>query len=326
MRRISSGRAAFCLVAILISPMGLPASLATSNQAALARGFALPSLGEPVPLRSGEGHWRLALDLSSEYVLDQEGAEELLLDGESQHYAFRYQRGWGRDLDWSVELPLLHVGGGFMDELIEGWHETFSLPNGGRQDAPTDRYRYRYVRDGVTRFDVRDGGTRLGDILLSAGRQLREQLMLRGQLKLPTGDEDRLIGGNAGGAVWADLGLPFPKASGVNGYVSAGLSANEEAKLLGELQRRLVPFGGLGFGYTVTPALEVIGQLYLHGPLFEDTEIDALERPGAQLTLGARGCFGGGGAGLCLELSFQEDLAVGASPDFGLRFALSSKR
>ncbi|MGQ0621360.1 MAG: DUF3187 family protein [Panacagrimonas sp.] len=321
MRRILPVRAGFCLAAILISPAGFSSPLANSNQAALARSFALPALGGTAPIPAA-GSWRFALDLSSEYVLDQEGREELLLDGESQHYAFQYGRGWGADFDWSVELPLLHVGGGFMDDLIEGWHDTFSLPNGGREDAPTDRYRYRYLRDGVTVFDVRNGGTRLGDVRLSAGWQLREQLMLRGQLKLPTGDEDRLIGGNVGGAIWADLGLPFPAASGLNGYVSAGLSASEDAKLLGDLQRSLVPFGGLGFAYQAFPALEVISQLYLHAPLSEHTEIDALERPGAQLTLGVRGCFGGGP---CLELSFQEDLAVGASPDFGLRFALSTR-
>lgn len=305
--------------------LALPAQatgLGTTNQAALARGYALPVLGDSTVAPIGGGHWRFAVDLSSEYVLDQDGNEELLLDGESQHYVFTLRRGLGERFDWSLELPLIHASGGFMDDLIEDWHSTFSLPNGGREDAPTDRYLYRYTRQGQTLFEVDDEGTRPGDARLGLGWQWTERLALRAQLKLPTGDGDRLSGGSTGGAVWGDLALPFASDFALRGTVSAGLSAKEEPEVLGEFHNALVPFGGLGLGLRVLPALELLGQLYLHGPLYSDTDIDALERPGAQLTLGGRLCLS---AGPCFELSFQEDLAVGASPDFGLRFALASR-
>lgn len=322
MPSLRSSRSAFCVIVLLAGPASYAASLATTNEAALARSFALPALGHPAPLPAGAGSWRFALDLSTEYVLEQEGGEDLLLDGETLSYSLGYGRGWGERGDWSIEVPVLHVGGGFMDDIIENWHDAFGLPNGGRGDAPSDRYRYRYVRDGVTQLDVREGGTSLGDVRLSAGIQLREGLMLRGQLKLPTGDEDRLTGGNAGAAVWGDLALPFEPRSDWNGYVSAGLSANDKAKVLGDIQSTLIPFAGLGLGYRLLPALEALVQLQLHAPLYDDTELDALQRPGLPLTIGGRSCFQ---AGPCFELSFQEDLAVGASPDFSLRFAVATR-
>lgn len=322
MRSSRSRHAGLFLIMAVTGGPGFAASLQTSNQAALARSFALPALGDTTALAAGAGAWRFALDLSSEYVFDQEGGEELLLDGETQGYSLQYRRGGPEGFEWGVEIPLIHAGGGFMDGLIENWHDAFNLPDGGRDAAARDRYRYRYVREGVTVLDLDEGGTRLGDVRLGAGLRLGEALGLRGQLKLPTGEEDRLTGGNWGGALWTELGLPFPRDSGLDGQLSAGLSVNEDAKLLDGLQNTLIPFGGLGLGYQAWSAVEIIGQLYLHAPLYENTEIDALKRPGALLGLGLRGCAA---RGPCLELSFQEDLAVGASPDFSLHFALSSR-
>lgn len=296
------------------------ASLSTHNQSTLARGFALPPLGETAP--EAPGAWRLTVDLTSEFVDKEVGDEALLLDGETQRYGLRYAGGWGGDRgDWSFELPLLHTGGGFLDGLIEDWHDVFSLPEGGRQDAPRDRYRYRYVRDGVTVLDVEQGGTNLGDVELGAGWQLWHGLMLRGLVKLPTGDEDELTGGNLGGAAWVDWAWPLPEDGRIAGFLSAGVSVNEDAQALESLQEGVIPFGGVGMGVQLLPSLQALTQLYAHAPLYDDTEITALERAGLQFTLGGRWCPGAGPT--CVELSFQEDFIVASSPDFSLRLALA---
>ncbi len=144
--------------------------------------------------------------------------------------------------------------------------------------------------------------------------------MLRGLLKLPTGDEDELTGGNVGGAVWADMALPFDPGSRIGGFASAGVSVNEKSDVLEDLQNEVLPFGAVGLDARLLPALKGFVQLYAHGPLYDDTDIQALKRPGLQLTLGGRWCAGGKSP--CAELSFQEDLVVASSPDFSLRFAL----
>ena len=88
------------------------ASLSSRNQSTLARSFALPSLGQTAP-ETSSGAWRLSVDLTSEYVAKEEGGELLVFDGETQRYALRHADGWGGDRgDWSIEVPLLHTGGG----------------------------------------------------------------------------------------------------------------------------------------------------------------------------------------------------------------------
>lgn len=306
--------------ALLLAAPALPAQpLGLRNEAALARAFALPGLGETT-LAPTRASVRLSFDIASEFVDESRADEVLLLDGETHRYALRVRRALGAHADWNLEIPVLHVGGGFMDAIIENWHDAFGLPNGGREDAPRDRYRYHYRRDGVVRFDTGDAGTALGDVLLGAGYALRDGLVLRGQLKLPTGDEDRLAGGNAGAAVWLDGALPFAAGAPWSGFVAAGLSANEEGEVLPDSQETLVPFGGIGLELRLLPSLAVLTQLYAHAPLYGDSDLAAFERPGVQFALGGRWCPGPGQR--CVELSFQEDVAVAASPDFSLRLAL----
>lgn len=308
-------------VAMPAPVLAADASLSSRNQSTLARSFALPSLGQTAP-ETSSGAWRLSVDVTSEYVAKEEGGELLVFDGETQRYALRHAGGWGGDRgDWSLEVPLLHTGGGFMDGAIENWHDVFSLPDGGRDDAPRDRYRYRYERDGAVVLDAEKGGTNLGDIEVSAGWQLSPGTMLRGMVKLPTGDDDELAGGNLGGATWLDWAWPLPADSRVSGFVSGGVSFNDDADVLESLQENVIPFGGVGLGLRVLPSLQAITQLYAHAPLYDDTAINALERAGLQFTLGGRWCPGAGPT--CMELSFQEDLIVASSPDFSVRLALA---
>jgi hypothetical protein len=317
--RFASGLASL----ILLPTAATAAGLATTNESALARGFAIPAYGQPDVPAAGDGGWIGSIDLSSEFEEQDEGDEALRLDGETQRWTLRYRRGFSSDWEANVEIPLLHVGGGFLDSAIENWHDAFGLPQGGRKEAPQDRFSYRYVRDGVTELAVEDGGTGLGDVRVGVGRALADGLVLRAQLKLPTGDEDLLGGGNFGGATWIDWALPMPAASGVSGFLSGGLSAQAHADAMpSSMQNTVIPFGGVGLGVHVVESFEILAQLEAHAPLFDHTEMDALKRAGLQFVLGARWCYS---ASQCLELSFQEDPVVASSPDFSLRLAFVAR-
>lgn len=301
-----------------LSPLpALATPFTTFNQAALSQGFALPVVGETTVLEAGASRSLWTLDLSSEYHEDQAGGESLLLDGETTRLAWRYTQGAG-DWEWGFELPVVHVGGGFLDSFIEGWHDFFGLPNGGREFAPQDRYRYRYERDGAVVLDRGEEGWALGDVRLSAGWAVSETMVLRGELKLPTGDEDKLTGGVLGGAVWGDWALPFDKASGWSGFASLGLSANQKGDAIEDQQNNLIPFGGAGLFYRLIPQLELGAQYVMHGALYDDTEIDALKKPGGQIVFGGRWL----GKGWGLDLAVQEDLITNSSPDFSVHLAL----
>ena len=127
-RRLTLCLATWLVMTIVTAPARAD-SLSTTNQSTLARSFALPAVGHSAPVKSS----RLtgSIDLTSEFVDKQEANEAILLDGETQRYALRFDQALGARADWSLEVPLLHTGGGFMDGPIENWHDLFGLPQGG---------------------------------------------------------------------------------------------------------------------------------------------------------------------------------------------------
>lgn len=302
-----------------LAPAAQAAPFDTNNQGALAQGFALPVIGHGHVLAEGDSASRFSLDLTSEYTTDTAGTETITLDGETARLTGRYRAGLGGGWEWGAELSAVHVGGGFMDSFIEGWHDFFGLPNGGRELVPQDRYQYRYEKDGAVRLDRTEEGWALGDVRVSGGWAASENLALRAELKLPTGDEDKLTGGNLGGALWADWALPFDIDSRWSGFASAGLSLNQKGDVLEDQQETLVPFGGAGAFLRATQKVELGAQLYAHGPLYKDSALDQLDRAGLQLVFGGRWIE----KIWALDIAFQEDLITKSSPDFSVHVGLT---
>ena len=310
-------RTLVCLSMLTATAAAGAAGLGTRNESALARYALLPALGARAAA-PGKVSWRFSIELASEFVRDRAGSEQILLDGETQAYSLSISRSWKTDWGWQITLPLLHTGSGFLDSHIDGWHEFFGLSDGGRGTAPQDRYRFAYARDGQTLLDLEQGTKGPGDIELGVFRTLGDSSLMRAAIDLPTGDEDQLTGGSAGGAVWLDHVIAFAEGSRLRGYLSAGVSANQTVGPLEDLQRPLVPFGGAGLAVRTFGQLDWVANLYLHGSLYQDSELDPLDRPGMPLAIALRWCRTALG---CWELGFQEDLAVSASPDFTLRLA-----
>ena len=312
--------------AVIAAAVGLLAStapradpaFAIRNEASLSRATALPILGEARLLDDGQRAFGLRLDWSNEYVSKQNARESLLIDGESERLSFSLRQGVAPGVELGVELPLLVTGGGLLDGVIEGWHQAFGLPNGGRQLRPQDRYAVQYLKDGETLVDVNSGSAGLGDLELSAGFALREDFALRALAKLPTGRDSRLLGGNAGGALWFDYD-PFTSSNRWFGYLSAGASYNDRGALLGSQQQRLVGLGGLGLGYRLLPALALIGQFNVQTPLYKASGLQALDGPGGQLAFGGRITLS---PRLVLDLGVQEDVLLSSSPDFSIHLGL----
>lgn len=291
----------------------------TTNQGAFARSFLLPALGETGVLLTGDWNWRAQLDLSNDYHFATAGNESITLDGESARLSYVLTQGLDNGLEWSIELPLLHQGGGFMDGFIENWHDWFGLPNGGRELAPQSRYLYQVMRDSAVIYQNTEKGLAMGDIRVNGGWQWRDGVMLRAAAQLPTGDDKKLAGENAGAALWADAALPFAAGSSWRGFVSLGASAADESKILPGLQEQAVGFGGIGLSWAWSESLRFTTQLYAHTPLYRDTELEALKRPGLQVS------FGGSYLllpNVDLRLAVQEDAITTSSPDFSAHIAL----
>lgn len=285
---------------------------------ALARGFALPAPGQPQVVPRGRRVTRVTFDVTNEYVVEGTCADEcILLDGETSRLRVAHRRGLGGGWDFGIEVPLLDRGGGFLDGWIQDWHGWFGLPNGGREFAADGQYRYRYERGGVVLLDETRDGSGVGDVELTLGRAIGAGRVLRAMAKLPTGDEDALGGGNAGGALWLEQALPLPR--GWSGYVALGGSVNDIGEVLPDMQNREVAFGGIGLLMPITRTVALSAQLYAHSRLYDGSELTPLARIGAPLTLGLQFRTGPRGT---FEIGFQEDPSVNGSPDFSAYLSL----
>jgi hypothetical protein len=291
------------------------------NESALARGFALPALGELSIPETGQYSRQFDMDLINEFFLGENAAEQMEVDGETVRLAWHFLYGMAPGWNVGVTLPYYIVGGGFLDSSIEGWHRAFGLPNANREARPHNQINYNYTRDGTTLLDMHNSGQGIGDVRVESGHALREGLALRAQLKLPTGRTNLLLGNKAwGGALWLDYALPFDIASRFEGYASAGLDYTGKGDVLPELQRNFVPFGGVGLSCRLFSQLSAEMQWAVHGPLYKDSEMPPLKRFGAPLSFGVNYKFS---PQTELDVLVQEDTSVYGSPDFVLHFAVA---
>lgn len=309
-----------CLCALLLS-CALPAASAADffvvrNDNQLARALPLPELAPRAP-EAGSLDFGASFEIVSEFANLEAPGEALLADGEIYKLALSASGRYGERSFWSVRLPLLHQGGGFMDRIIVDWHDFFGLPQGGRDQAPKDEYRFYYERDGEVLLDVTDGGNRIGDLEVAWHFEPADGWILGAQLRAPTGNGSKLAGGGAWGtALWATREF---RAGAFSGFASAGMAFNERGDILPQLQRRATPFGGAGMGWDLTGWLTAMAQVYAHRAPFGDTEIASLGRDALQVSLGGIIRLG---ERTRLHLLFQEDAGVYASPDFSMQAAI----
>lgn len=307
--------------ALLSASFGVLAEpgFAVHNEAALARTTALPALGEARVVAAGTAAYDFRVDWTSEFVTSDNTRESLLLDGETQRLSFGARYGLAPGVELTLDLPLYLTDGGVLDSAIESWHSFFSLPDGGRPTQPRNQFRYRYIRDGQTLLDVKDGHDGPGDVELGIGVSVRDDLTLRALVKMPSGSQSHLTGGNAGTAIWLDYD-PFKGSSRWLGYLSAGGSYNAKSDVLREQNHNYAVLGGAGVGFRILPMLAAIVQFNAHSALYRGSQTDALKRPGGELAFGGRLTLG---PHWQIDLGAQEDVITESSPDFSIHLGLA---
>lgn len=135
-------------------------------------------------------------------VRSNPAVDAFLLDCEVSRWRLRLDYAPLAQLSFAAELPVLRVGGQFMDPVIERFHQLFSMPDGDRPDF------LRHEANAFLYFDqqlfVGDKagltGVGVGDLSLlvkrefAAGSKLRPALAVMAALELPTGNAKKLRG------------------------------------------------------------------------------------------------------------------------------------
>ena len=291
--------------------------------------YGLPALQEARILGGKEQRYRLVADLASNYTIGRSRDEELIFDGETSRVIFEVAGNVARGMELSLKIPYLGYSGGMLDGFVRGWHDTFGLPQGGRDRVENSLLEYRYTRNGETRVLAREPVEGLGDISLGAGWQLvtpregqENALALRTSLKLPTGDSDLLLGsGSTDLAVWLS-GARGGYGLGYSGslYGGVGLLIMSRGDVLTEQQNQQLVFASLGAGAWLIPQLALRLQLDYHDAIYADSRLPQLGSDVLQLSIG-------GSLRLIkhteIELSVVEDVAVGTTSDVVFHVAIT---
>lgn len=303
----------FCVNQLLAAPIGL----STRDQNPILQGYYLPSIN----LTSGQG-WQFTHTayITNTFHNNQTGKETLILDVENYRYDLfvAYQRN-----NWRLgaTMPLIVNDGGQLDSAIEGWHDLFGLPQGGRSAQPRNQVNITYIRDGQTFLRQTRASNATGDLAVSLSYLLANTGSSAGDVSfaidLPTGSSDNNSGNEAIDlALWLSQSYTLQDQSYLYGLF--GISMLGKGGQLASLQKSTVWAGQLGLGYALYPDRVAILQLDAHSAIIGGSHLRALGNS-CQIQIGLRlkRFF----EKRTVDLFFSEDILAGSAPDitFGIR-------
>ena len=299
--------------------------LTTSNQNPLVAIYGLPVTAPGTLVSSAQTELELRVDVASLCSSSQHGETNINLDGETYRYALAVKRGLGRDFEIGLEIPYIQHSEGFLDEFIREWHNTFHLPQGERDDVADDQLNYSYhANDSDLLLSDQESG--MGDVRLTAAFRLmgetgaKHHLALRGSLKLPTGDEEKLLGsGSTDLAVWLSSSH-FYRQETIALFASGGMLLMTDSDVLPDQQRNIVGFGSLGLAWQAFSAVAFKTQLDGHSAFYDSSFTELGES--VQLVLGGSIDLS---AKTTLDLGVSEDIIVDSAPDVVFHLALHWK-
>ncbi len=296
----------------------LPNNHSHANANPFVRIHGLPGFSGSDTLSAGQFESQIDLEISNEFHLESSDSERVFLDYERSQLNISFEYGIKEDTSIGIVLPYISNSGGFMDGLIENWHDLFGLPQGGRDDAPDDEFTISYRNAEQTLFlDKTDEG--IGDVYLFLAKKLTEtdeqKLNARVNLKLPTGDEDQLFG--SGGYSFSTSLNGFKRLTEKwQVYGMVGLSYLQDSEILPELQTNLVGSVVIGVVWQMRSHLSLVAQLDFNSEVYDQTDLDAINGKVGVLVISAAYQFSDRAS---LVIGFNEDVInKDAAPDFGV--------
>ncbi len=299
--------------------------LQTRDQNPLVLIHGLPSATAAELPAAGRIQTSISLNISNTLNIDVTENTLLLIDGET--YQLNLTMDFGLTDGWAIRgsLPLIAYSGGFLDQPIEQYHDTFGFSQGDRLENPRDRLLFFYQRNNTEQLRLTRRNSGLGDIQLIAGRQLHANehsaYSLWAGLKLPTGDSETLNGSGAADlSVW--LAGKKTISNRLNSYGTIGVLQLGNGDVLPELQENTVFHGNLGLVWQTWPQLAFKAQFEAHTEFYK--------APGTAFLSDVLQLSIGGTWQITDRFEFDfavaEDIKEDASPDVNFHFNLRINR
>jgi len=292
------------------------------NQLPFKQIFGLPSLDNS-PL-TAEGAWRLNLigNLSNTFSSGSGPQESFTNDIETFRGTLLASYGLRDNWQLSVEVPYVSHDGGFLDDFIYNWHDFFGMPQSGRTKDNSDQLDVSYL-SGVS-FVLPGSEKGIGDIRLNVAHSRpwnNRTLIVSAELKLPTGDFDKLTG--SGGTDFS-VGLTLNDPHSLEKYRVtlyggfAGVFLDDVDGELAAVQNNFVLAGRAGIGWQATKLIQLKLQLDVQSAIY-DSHVKEMGDPAFQLVMGGSLTFTDD---LYLDISVAEDISTSTAPDVAFQLAL----
>lgn len=272
-------------------------------------------LGDP-----GEFSLRTNTIISSHFLDQSTSAESLIFDGESVALdvaaSYVIKDGWRLD----IGLPYRRHSGGKLDALIDGWHSTFGLPDGGRDQVARDQLHYAYQQDGKLRASLADSNSGFGNVQFGISHRIwrRDEQQASVRLVYSGNRGEDFI--SADSSAWsASINYSHLEFLGrVPIDLRLGWLNTAKIRAIGS-QKGDILFTTLATQWQFAEHTALKFQLDAHGAI-ADSSLDALARNAVMLSVGLSRKIA---PKWTIELAVTEDIAVETAAD--VSFLLSVK-
>lgn len=312
-----------------------PFPIRTQNPVYLQTANLNPARAESLP----QGFLELRIDqaYSNLYERETDFNSDINMDMELYRASLNASYGFLPGWEAGVEIPFLRFEGGFLDSLIQNFHDFFGFPNGGRDQIPNGVFNYRIQESGLD-YQIVQQSLNIGDIALNVKRQFFEEtpsvpaMAFRFGAKLPSGDSDKGMGDGLPGF---GLGLALEKSyKRLHGYLNLDVLVDGGNELLVPLMASTYFDFSLAGEFSLSRRTSAVVQLAGGTKRLKGTGLETWDGVPMDLIVGAAGDWhlGHSNKTLFWQLAFSEDItSVGPAVDFtvwsslGLRFPIHAQ-
>lgn len=303
--------------------------LHTQTQNPLYLQFLAMPMEAPQTLDYHQFETYLHTTFSNVFEYDQSGSILINMDMEIWRTVLGLGYAITPDLDVFVEVPVISNGGGFLDSVIQSYHNLFNFPNGGRELVANNQFSYTVSQNGTTLFNHTATGFGLSDTTLrfklnaSYVLPIPFELAIAPYIKIPTGSETKGLGSGH-----VDFGLSLFAHKNFlrrfHSFTQVGIVVLGGHTTLDALLKPTYFNFGQSFEYQIVNGLSALIQLTGSSPAFKNRDNDDLSKVAMDFNVGVAGTLPLKHKFLdefFYQWSFGEDiLSTGPSVDFSVFF------
>lgn len=294
------------------------------NQLPFKQIYGLPSLDNSPLTEAGKLRLNVITNISNTFDVSATAYEQIVTDVETIRTSLVL--GYAVRNNWQVgiEVPYVRHSGGFLDDFIYDWHDIFGTPQNGRTEENSDRTEISYLSTTGTSFALSESGSDIGDIRINSAYTMpwrNRALIFSTELKLPTGDFDKLTGS---GGLDISAGLTINDPHSLEKYNItlfgglAGVFLGDSDGDMSVIQNNFALAGRAGIGWQASRLIQLKLQVDGQTPLY-DSDLKELGDPSLQLVMGVGLTFTDD---VYLDISIAEDINTSTAADVAFQMAL----